>query len=311
MMRQFQILLVAIALSACVSFPGAPEEIAPPVLAGNFVQSVDGALLGLQKWQAEQPRAIIIAVHGMNDYSNAFAMAGAWWAEQESITTYAIDLRGFGRSPAFGHWPGEETMIADLRATIAAVRDRHADLPVFVLGHSMGAGLVMAAEAEATLSVDGLILAAPGIWGGDALPWTHKLAANIAASLAPGKRLTGERTGRQSTDNIDALRAMYHDPLVIKATRLDAVLGVVRLMGSANGAADDIEKNVLVLIGEKDEIIPVDAQVEIATDMSGHVTVKKYPDGWHLLLLDLQREVVFRDIADWIFAAPQRANAAG
>ena len=92
--------VAVLALQGCVSFPDAPEPIAPPVLAGNVIQSSDGALLGLKSWRSEEPTAVILAVHGMNDYSNAFALPGEWWAREASITTYAIDQRGFGRSPA-------------------------------------------------------------------------------------------------------------------------------------------------------------------------------------------------------------------
>ena len=122
----------------------------------------------------------------MNDYSNAFALPGAWWAAHAGIATYAVDQRGFGRSPGFGRWPGAETLFADLRAALAAARAAHPDLPVYVLGHSMGAAVVMAADAQAPLNADGLILAAPGVWGGKALPLAYRMALNLAASAAPG-----------------------------------------------------------------------------------------------------------------------------
>src|SRR5262245_19583984 len=57
----------------------------------------DGERLGLMHWDAEAPHAIIVGLHGMSDYSNAFAMPGPWWAAH-GITTYAYDQRGFGRS---------------------------------------------------------------------------------------------------------------------------------------------------------------------------------------------------------------------
>lgn len=276
-------------------------------MAANVVQSIDGALLGLQSWQAENPNAVMIAVHGMNDYANAFALAGAWWVAHGGITTYAFDQRGFGRSPGFGTWPGRETLQADLRATIAAVRARHPDLPVYVLGHSMGAAVVMTAEADNPLNADGLILAAPGVWGANAMPPPYLWTLEMAAFVAPGKTLTGERAQRQSTDNIELLREMFVDPLVIKPTRMDAVLGVVRLMGQANKDADNINGDVLYLLGEKDEIIPVKAMEKVADRIDG-AEVRRYENGWHLLLRDLQAENVWRDVAAWIAAREGEAT---
>lgn len=298
--RVAAVFLAALLLVSCVSYPAAPPPIAPPVLAANAVQSFDGAFLGLEQWPAESPVAVILAVHGMNDYAHSFAMPGAWWAANAQISTYAIDQRGFGRSPGYGRWVGEETMIADLRAALAAVRAAHPDAPVYVLGHSMGAATVIAAEAEHSLQADGLILAAPGVWGGAALPIPYRLTVNIAASIAPAKTLTGERADRQSTDNIEILREMARDPLIIKQTRLDAVLGVVRLMGRAWRRADAVEGEILFLIGEKDEIIPIKAMEKTAARLGGDVDIRRYEEGWHLLFRDLQAETVWRDVAAWI-----------
>ncbi len=286
--------------SACVSFPDAPAPIAPPVLAANALQSVDGAVLPVAAWPAETPKAVILALHGMNDYSNAFALPGAWWAQHAGITTYAMDQRGFGDAPGVRRWAGAETMKADLRAAVAAIRASHPGLPLYVLGHSMGAAVVMAAEADAPLGADGLILAAPGVWGGSALPLTHRLSANVAATVAPGKTLTGERAGRQASDNIDILRAMGADPKVIKETRLDAVLGVVRLMGEAFENTGGVCGDALMLIGRRDEIIPLPAMEHAAETLCGDVDIRRYPQGWHLLFRDLQRERVWRDVAAWI-----------
>ncbi len=301
---RYALAVIAIAASvfasACVSFPDAPEPIASPVLAANVLQTIDGALLPVSVWPAQTPRTIVLAVHGMNDYSNAFALPGAWWAKHSAITTYAIDQRGFGGAPDAGRWAGAETMKADLRAAVTAVRNAHPGVPLFVLGHSMGAAVVMAAEADAPLEADGLILAAPGVWGGSALPLTHRMSANFAAAVAPGKTLTGERVGRQASDNIEILRAMGADPKIIKATRVDAVLGVVRLMGEAFENTHGVCADALMLIGRKDQIIPLSAMEHTAENFCGDVDVRRYPDGWHLLFRDLQRERVWLDVAAWI-----------
>ena len=50
-------------------------------------------------------RAVILALHGFNDYSNAFEGPGEVWAGH-GIATYAYDQRGFGAAPERGLWPG-------------------------------------------------------------------------------------------------------------------------------------------------------------------------------------------------------------
>src|SRR4051812_14889232 len=66
-----------------------------PAIVGDRYVTRDGLRLGLTHWDSPNPFAIIVALHGMSDYSNAFAIPGPWWAEH-GISIYAYDQRGFG-----------------------------------------------------------------------------------------------------------------------------------------------------------------------------------------------------------------------
>lgn len=298
-------------LGACVSFPAPAPRTAEPEIVDGRLKTFDGALLGLEVFRAEAPRAAIVAVHGMNDYAGHFRDAASWLSAEAAVTVYAYDQRGFGRSPDVGRWPGAETLALDLESALAAVRRDSPGLPVFVLGHSMGAAVVLTAARARPLDADGAILVAPGVWGGGRMPLAYRIALNLSASLAPAKTLTGERAGRKASDNIAALREMYEDPLVIKPTRLDAILGVARLMGAAYDASDEVGGRILFLYGSKDEIIPPRTMRDAGARLCGEVAARDYPEGWHLLLRDLQAMRVYRDIADWIAAAAREARAAG
>ena len=303
--RLAMMLAALLIASGCVSFPKSVPASTTPRLEGDAIVSVDGARLGLTVWRAEDPVAAIIAVHGMNDYAGAFAYAGPYWSGR-GFSVYAYDQRGFGRSPDFGRWAGGGAMKQDLRAVIEAVRAEHPESPVYLVGHSMGAATILAAMKDTQLDVDGAILGAPGIWGGASMPVFYRATLNLAAMVAPGKTLTGERAGRQASDNIEFLRAMYDDPLVIKETRIDAILGAERLMGAGYDAADEASGDILFLYGEKDDIIPVKQLRKAARRLCANASVVAYPDGWHMIFADLEREKPLRDAADWI-----RADIAG
>lgn len=298
--RRSSLAALAMTAAGCVSFPEAPAAQGEPAIAADAFVAPDGARLGLTVWRAQKDEiAILAAVHGMNDYAGAFSLAAPEWAAR-GITTYAYDQRGFGRSPDQGRWPGAPALKQDLRAFLEALRRDHPSTPLFVIGHSMGAAVVMAAQQDMPLPVDGVILAAPGVWGGAQMPLFYRASLNLAASVAPGKTLTGESAGRQASDNIAFLRAMYEDPNVIKETRLDAVLGVVRMMGEGWDASDEIAGDFLVVYGAKDDIIPVKKMKKAAARLSGAIDARTYPDAWHLILADEGRAAPLADIAAWI-----------
>jgi acylglycerol lipase len=116
-------------------------------VAADRFMTRDGLHLGLMHWDAPMPYAIIVALHGMSDYSNAFALPAPWWADH-GISTYAYDQRSFGHSPDPGIWPGNEILRRDLADFVEAVKARHPGLPVYVLGESMGGAVAMTAFAS-------------------------------------------------------------------------------------------------------------------------------------------------------------------
>jgi alpha-beta hydrolase superfamily lysophospholipase len=75
------------------------------------------------KGEAIEPWAVIVALHGMNDYAEAFVLPAPYWAAH-GITTYAYDQRGFGRTPSRGVWGGVGLMTEDLRWRAPLIRGR-------------------------------------------------------------------------------------------------------------------------------------------------------------------------------------------
>src|SRR5437667_10541434 len=75
------------AAEPAVSFAPAAARLAlpssQPRLTENGFIAADGAVLPLRKWLPKnEVKAVILALHGFNDYSNAFAMPAPLWAER-------------------------------------------------------------------------------------------------------------------------------------------------------------------------------------------------------------------------------------
>mgnify|MGYP005751710519 CR=1 FL=1 len=305
-MRHLKVLVLAglLALAACaqpvVMGRGAPSV--PASTNGTAFVMPDGAALPYRTWQAERPHAVLIGVHGLNDYSGAFRYPGPWFAEH-GVTVYAYDQRGFGQAPGRGLWAGEAALAADLRDVIALVRARHPGVPVHVAGLSMGGAVAMTAlSGDGAPPVEGLVLVAPAVWGLETMPDFYRAALDFVVRLAPWWPMSGDGTGIRASDNMQALIENGRDPLFLKQTRADVVFGLVRLMDAAQKAAGQVKPPVLLLYGEKDALIPKEAVAQVAERLPDGARIALYPDGWHMLLRDLQRETVYRDILGWIGA---------
>ena len=299
-------LVLSLALPACAPRmrPAGPA-VAPPAITGDAFIAADGMRLALRRWLPEgEPVAVILALHGFNDYSNAFAEpAGAWRAR--GIATYAYDQRGFGESPHAGLWPGTQTLAADLGTLSGLVRARHPGVPFFLLGESMGGAVVMAALAgPEPPPADGAVLVAPAVWGRPTMGVFKRVALWLSAHTMPWLELSGRGLDIKPSDNIAMLKALGGDPLVIKETRVDAIWGMVNLMDAALAAAPALGTPALILYGKLDEVIPgqptrrmVESLPPAPPEMR---RIAIYDDGYHMLTRDLQAGKVLSDIAFWI-----------
>jgi len=308
----FVVCVIVVALSGCapITAPQGLEHVSPMLGSDSFVTR-DGTVLPLRHWDAKDPRAVIVALHGMSDYSHAFAMPAAYWAGQ-GITLYAYDQRGFGRAPHSGLWPGSTVMQQDLHDCVEAVRARHPGLPLFVLGESMGGAVVLTGLASPEPPrADGVILVAPAVWSRDDMPFYYRMALWVTAHTVPGMTVSGRGLKIWPSDNIEMLRANSRDPLFQKKTRTDAIWGLVNLMDEARKAPEAITKAppILMLYGEKDQIIPRKPTEAVRKVLEAKLgaEVHVYPKGYHMLLRDLQAEVIWKDAVAFVDAHAKAA----
>ncbi|MEA2780733.1 MAG: acylglycerol lipase [Rhodospirillaceae bacterium] len=314
--RAIALLLLPMLLVACAPrFQPLGPAVTRPSYAADRLLMDDGVALPLRHWPADgQAKAVILALHGFNDYSHAFALPAAIWGKA-GIETYAYDQRGFGETPHRGLWPGDRRLIDDVRAAVVLLRARHPGLPLFLLGESMGGAVVMCAMTEPNPPpVDGVILSAPAAWNrGQLGVFANGLLWLMAHSL-PWYTLNGHGLHIVPSDNRAMLEQLFRDPLVLKDTRTDTVYGLVALMDRAYEAAPRIKGRVLVLYGVHEQVIDDD----VAAKMLRHLPrgpdaprVAIYPDGYHMLMRDINGGLVSRDIAAWIFrpSAPLPSGA--
>ncbi len=308
MMKRVALLtLLLLTLAACATPHVQPALIPPAGFPGPSIEADafvvdDGARLPYRRWgRAEEPAAVVVALHGMNDHATAFRLAGPWWAEQ-GVVTYAYDQRGFGAAPGRGVWAGEARMVEDLRTVVSLVRARHPQARIAVVGESMGGAVAISAFAsDRPPAADQLLLLAPAVWG-----WSSQSLPN-RASLWAAARLMGPRAVEapdwavrhiRATDNLMELVANGADPLFIRATRFDALSGLVDLMESATIKLGQVRVPTLLMYGAHDQIIEKGPmrRALIRAGSPPNLRTAWYPDGWHLLNRDLEAEVVFRDV---------------
>ncbi|MCX7931772.1 MAG: lysophospholipase [Rhodovarius sp.] len=263
----------------------------------------DGMRLALRRWRpVGAARAVLLALHGFIDHGGNLMVEAGPLLAGAGVIVYAYDQRGFGHSPHRGLWPGAEALVADARQAVALIKARHPELPLFLLGESMGAAVaVLAAQAE--LPIAGVVLLAPAVLGRGELPPAAVWLFDLAAALAPGLAAAPAVGGIAASDNPAALARFARDPLVLREVRLDMLQGLMELMTQAVAALPGCCRvPVLMLSGGRDRVVPASIQRRVLARLppSPQRRILFYPEGYHLLLRDQVRERVAADILAWM-----------
>jgi alpha-beta hydrolase superfamily lysophospholipase len=299
------LLMGSLWLAACVT----PRVQAPVVrpqearLETDRVLLADGAVLPLEQWvpPAGAPRAAVVALHGLNDYRAAWAAAAEQLAAN-GFAVYAYDQRGFGATAQRGIWAGGDVLASDARDVAVLVRARHPRIPLYVLGESMGAAVLLHALAQQPSGwLDGAVLLAPAVWNRRDMPWYQRLGLYVIGHTFRGMTIATPR-GRAASDNAAAMRRLTDDPLVIHRVRVDMLSGVADLMDEVSDAQQDFDVPVLILYGAHDLIVPAlpVCRWVASLDAGDSWQLAVYPSGWHLLLRDLGRAAAISDVTAWL-----------
>jgi acylglycerol lipase len=187
------LLVLAVSALACASPPNLPLRPPMPDSAqstaaarhetGSFLAH-DGLPLFEQSWHpASPPRALLIAHHGLKDYSDRYG-AFAERLVADGIAVYAYDMRGHGRSAGpRASIDSIDDLLDDLAIFLDRVRAREPGTPLFLLGHSVGGLAVTLFTLERRPALAGLIVLAPAIRV-EAMP-LQAAATPMVATLLP------------------------------------------------------------------------------------------------------------------------------
>jgi alpha-beta hydrolase superfamily lysophospholipase len=264
----------------------------------------DGLVLPARLWEPPSntpPAGIILALHGFTDSRDAWELPAPVFAKA-GYTVIAPDLRGFGATATRGVWPGQEALIGDAAELAAQLRARFKGQFLVMMGESMGSAVIMCLAARSPATADAYVLTSPAVWGRGQMAFTLTGALWAANHVAPGWRLTGREIPLDiaACDNREALIRLNRDPLTLHGSTVAMLSGLVDLMTAAHAAAAHLPPQTIVLNGRRDQVVPPAAAAAAWSKMPSQVRRAFYLNGYHLLLRDLDRDLVEADILSWL-----------
>lgn len=292
--------------------PAMPPQ---PVLEADQYRSFDGDVFGCRSWvpAKQEPTTVLIGVHGISGHAGDYDNLGRFLLKHRPGTAlYAAETRGQGMDPELGRRGdiiSPEEWYRDLHTFSGLVQKRHPKAKVVWFGESMGALIVMhayAAVPEGQNKPDALVLASPIVDIASKLPvWKYRLARTLAVMFPKFRisleSLSGVQHAVVTEDDIHAEQAAKN-PWYIKRYTLRLLLHLGRMSEALPVQVREADCPVLLLHGGKDLFTSEESVKRLEADAGGKdgLSRKFYPDSYHLLLYDHQRERIFKDVVGWL-----------
>ena len=266
---------------------------------GTF-QGVDGLELYYQSWQPRDlPRAVLVVVHGHGGHSGIFTRMIEYLVTRNYVI-YSFDLRGHGRSPGQrGYINSWAEYRADLSAFLELATSQQPNLPVFLVGQSMGGTIALDYTLRESIQLQGLVLISPAL-GLSVSPW----------KLLVGKMLSNVRPNFALSAGIDMSTAS-RDRSIVAANAQDSLRhgqGTARLATEllktidwVNAHASELQVPLLMLHGGADLVTPLESsQIFFERLTIADKKMYEYPDSYHELHNDLNYQEILADMNDWL-----------
>ncbi|QDT04271.1 Phospholipase YtpA [Rubripirellula lacrimiformis] len=281
-----------------------PEKIAEKIPTGR-----DRRLRGYFWHPDSEVRGVLVFVHGLGDHAArwgdfASGVCASGWA------VLGFDLPGHGRSPGKpGRVDSFDGLLADIATAVESARARYPQLPIVLMGHSMGGNLALnfalrqtgtdAIDADA-LPLAGLVLAAPMIQPPQSLPRPIIMAAWLTGHLFPWLRFRRPIDVSELTGDEAEAAAIRADPEMHSEISMYLATQLVSQGRWALDHARDCKTATLVMYGEDDTLIDKTACDHLAIRMGESATLVKWPETRHALFHERSRPAVLDRLTKWL-----------
>lgn len=258
-------------------------------------------------WHASDPRGAILFQHGWGDYAQRWVQGADHMISRlvaDGYTVYAFDMWGSGNTPGVRGMTSISDAVQDhLAARRAIDSGEDGQLPLIILGHSVGGQVTITSALEDQRDLAGVILLAPALKYEASRPLLS--LASVGSWIAPSAPIPG-------MTNKDGVTALTRDPEVQQQMIDDQMLymGKMNWLTAATGGwgasnnwdrYDQLTVPILAAHGTADDSTdPAGSQDLIDTVSSEDKQLELIDDARHSLLDDYDADELTTTMHIWL-----------
>ena len=272
------------------------------IIMESYLELRDSIKLYMRRDMPANPVALIVINHGFAEHLNRYDYVTRV-LNTANLGVYRYDLRGHGRTKSKkGYIEDFMDFVEDADEVVNLARAEYPNLPIFMLGHSMGGFISLCYGIDKPNKLRGQIFSGAAI---RKLPVINGIKGNIVKIL--GGLMPNLNIKNNLSEDICSVKEVVEDyrkdPLVLKEAKLK--LHCEFLIRGTKW----IEKNIgkyeypcLITHGEKDKIVPKEASIYLYSKISSKdKEIKIYDNLYHEILNENDKDKILSDIINWIY----------
>lgn len=261
-------------------------------------QVINGRETKAVRWPAENPKAKVIIVHGLGEHVSRYDVISEEF-NAAGLEMVGFDQRGHGDNPGKkGHVDSFDEFLKDLDAF---VKSQKGDLPLFILGHSLG-GLISARYLEEYPGdVKGAVLSS-GAFSASNVSGFLKAMSGFFSVLIPGLSFSNNIDPKTLSRNDGIVSDYTSDPLVHSKITARAAKELFRNVDVVLERASKFGTPVLMMAGSEDVVVPPDGVKKLFSAVSSKdKELKIFEGAYHEIFCDPEYSKEFRaKMIGWI-----------
>ncbi len=252
-------------------------------------------------WNVESPEGILLLVHGLGAHSGRWEALAEYFL-QRNIASYALELRGFGRTQGVrGHVDTFDSYFDDILALSDVIRGNNPRAKIFLAGESFGGLLSFLLACKRNGKFSGLVCLAPAFSTKVRAPFLEYIEILLNLFKNPQKQFKARFAGELCTRDPQYQARINSDLLEHRMVSARFILNYFCAERSARKVAAELSIPVLFLVPGGDKLVSPHASKLIFNQIKARdKEIIEYPEMFHALSVELGKEKVFGDILNWI-----------
>ncbi len=252
-------------------------------------------------WSAEKPKAVVLLVHGLGEHCNRYSALGEF-LQNHNYALYAIDLPGHGQSSgSAGHIDSFNSYQQAVLDYYQEIRSQYPNLPIFLLGHSMGGLISTHILLDNQQLFKGALLSGAALQSPQQPPnWQMKIIALLAA-IAPKLKLI-QLDASKISRLPEVVEKYNNDPLVGKE-KLSAsfLINMFKTMTLCKQRAGEITLPIKIMHGGEDVMTSAEGSQFLYDNISStDKTLNIYSGLYHEIFNEPEAMDIYKEMLEWL-----------